>query len=62
MARQGVSQADLADRLQTGQAHISRKLVGRLEFTTRDLQRIADALGVPVTQFLVTREPAGGAA
>jgi transcriptional regulator with XRE-family HTH domain len=57
LARQQITQAELAARLETDQAIISRKLTGRSIFTTRDLERWAAALGVPVTNFLP--EPAG---
>lgn len=62
MARQQVTQMELAARLGTDQAVVSRKLRGEgSRFTTRDIERWAAALGVPVTQLLPTAEPTGGA-
>jgi transcriptional regulator with XRE-family HTH domain len=53
MARQQLTQEQLAERLGTHQGVVSRKLRGEgSHFTTRDIERWAAALGVPVTQFL----------
>lgn len=63
MARQQITQAQLAEKLGTDQAVVSRKLRGELsQFTTRDIDRWAAALGVPVTQLLPAPEPAPGGA
>lgn len=62
MARQQVTQQQLAIRLGTDQAVVSRKLRGDgSHFTTRDIERWASALGVPVTQLLPAAPAQGGA-
>lgn len=55
MARQQVTQRELAGRLKVDQAVISRRLAGdRYSFTTTELDRIAEILGVPVDRFLTS--------
>jgi transcriptional regulator with XRE-family HTH domain len=61
MAERRVSGAELARRLNVKQPYISRRLTGEVEFRLSDLQDIAAALGVPVTQLLPATEPAGDA-
>lgn len=54
--RQAVSQRELARRLGFSQQYLWRRLSDAeradMEFTPSELERIADALGVPVAQFL----------
>jgi transcriptional regulator with XRE-family HTH domain len=52
MARQGVSQRELAERLGFAQSGLSKRLTGQLTFRAEEWERIAEILGVPVTQFL----------
>ncbi len=52
MARQRVSQRQLAAQLTLSQVQIQRRLAGRIEFRPSELDRAAELLGVPVTQFL----------
>lgn len=59
MARQRVNQVVLAQKTGLSQSYISRRLVGTATFDLDDLERIADALGVPVGHFL--RDPASAA-
>lgn len=58
LARQGITQDELARRLGTTQPWVSKRLTGKTAFDTTELDRIADALGVAVTQFLRTPERA----
>lgn len=56
MVRQKISQRALARRLGVPQPYLwsrlSRSDKAVVEFTPSELERIAEALGVPVTQFL----------
>jgi transcriptional regulator with XRE-family HTH domain len=52
MARQRVSQRQLAAQLGLSQVQIQRRLAGRIEFRPSELDRAAELLGVPVTQLL----------
>lgn len=54
MARQRLSQTDLADRLGISQAKLSRALNGKVPLTIDFIQDVADALGVPFAALLVT--------
>jgi transcriptional regulator with XRE-family HTH domain len=58
MARQRMSQAGLAKLLGVAQQTVSRRLVGEVPFDVAELARIADLLGVPMTQFVRTTETA----
>lgn len=65
MARQGKTQQQLASSAGMAQQTLSRrlKLDDPIPFDTDELERIADALGVPVHQFLLRPAvPAAGAA
>jgi transcriptional regulator with XRE-family HTH domain len=59
MARAGLSQKELADAAGLTQASVSRYLADLREPKWRDVQKLADALGVPVTAFLEDDTPAG---
>ncbi|GIF08723.1 hypothetical protein Asi03nite_62610 [Actinoplanes siamensis] len=62
MGRQRISQRELARRLGVNQAVISRRLAGeQFSFTTAELDRIAEILGVPVDRFLTSPVTAGAA-
>jgi transcriptional regulator with XRE-family HTH domain len=56
LTRQGMSQRELARKLGFSQQYLWRRLSpavrADMEFTTAELDRIADVLGVPVTTFL----------
>jgi transcriptional regulator with XRE-family HTH domain len=56
MARQGISQEALAERLGEGwiQKRVSRRLTGEVAIDLDELELIAAALGVPVAQFIPT--------
>lgn len=61
MGRQGLSQTALAIKLGWPQPRLSRRLTdGKtgVAFTVTELTAIAEALGVPVTQFLPTPDRA----
>jgi len=60
MARQRVSQRQLAAQLGLSQVQIQRRLAGRIEFRPSELDGAAELLGVPVTRFLPA--PTGTAA
>ncbi len=55
MNRQGVSQRELARRLDLSQQYVWRRLsiadAADMEFTPSELEQIAGVLGVPVAQF-----------
>jgi len=52
MARRGISQQALADATGFTQSYLARRLVGRVPFDVADLDRLASALGVPVSTFM----------
>lgn len=52
LARQGISQQVLADRLGWTQMRVSRRITTTVPFTVIELVAIAAALGVPLAQFL----------
>lgn len=54
MARQRLSQMDLAQRLGISQAKLSRALNGKVPLTLDFIQSVADALGVPFGALLIT--------
>lgn len=58
LARQGLTQEELARRLDERQPWVSKRLTGRVTVDAIDVERIADALGVPVTNFLPVAERA----
>jgi transcriptional regulator with XRE-family HTH domain len=51
MAWQGITQAQLAERLGWGQTTVSRKLLGRRPLEVSDVEHIAEVLGVEITQL-----------
>lgn len=57
MGRQGISGAALAARLGCTQKSLSRRLTGDVPVDIAQLERIAEVLGVPMSQLL----PAGTA-
>lgn len=52
LGRQQMSQLMLAALLGVSQSYVSRRLHGEAPFSTTDLERIADALRVPIETFL----------
>lgn len=54
MSRQGITQEVLAERLGCTQRLLSRRLTAEVPVDTDELERIAAALGIPVTQLLPT--------
>lgn len=52
MARQRLSQTDLATRLSEGQPWVSRRLSGRTPLTVDDVERVAGALRVDVAELI----------
>lgn len=51
MARQGISQRELGERLGFTQAGVSRRLLGQKPLEVDDVERIAEALGVSMQQL-----------
>jgi transcriptional regulator with XRE-family HTH domain len=49
-----ISQRELARRLEVSQPWVQGRLAGDITITVADVERIAAALGVPVTQLLPT--------
>lgn len=52
VARQALTQQQVADRLGEKQYWVSRRLTGETKWEVSDLVRVASALGVPITQFI----------
>jgi transcriptional regulator with XRE-family HTH domain len=52
LARKKITQGQLADALGMTQPAISRRVSGQLPFDVDEIQRIAEFLSVPVTQFM----------
>ena len=68
-ARRRASQRDIASVLGMTQASVSKKMKGEVRFSVTDLLKLADAWGVPLSQFIFdsgtleeTSEPSGSAA
>lgn len=59
---QEISNLELARRLGWGRMQVQRRLSGEVDLTVTDLEEIADALGVPITQFIGTKPTAASAA
>lgn len=56
LGRQQMSQTKLGELLGIHQTAVSKRLIGtRYSFTTAELERIAEILGVPVDQLLGVR-------
>lgn len=55
MARAGMTQNQLAIALGWSPAYLSRRLTGAVDLTLAELEAIADALGVTVTELLSPR-------
>lgn len=52
MAERKISGVALANLLGVRQPYLSRRLTGEVDFRVGELERIAETLNVPVTQFL----------
>jgi len=52
LARRGLSQEQFAAQLGEQQWWISKRLTGHVPVRVEDLERIADALGMPASTFL----------
>lgn len=62
MARQQITQRDLAAKVGMFQQALQIRLAGVRSFRAEELAAIAQALGVPVTQLLPAPEPTPGGA
>ena len=58
MGRQKISQVELARRLNCAQSQLSRRLQGLIPLSTDDIQQIAEALGIPLSQLMSPRQAA----
>lgn len=58
VARQALTQQQVAERMGEGQWWVSRRLTGDAQITVDDLVRFAAALQIPVTQLLPATERA----
>lgn len=54
VARQNVTQLELARILEIAQPSVSRRLNGKFPFDTDELDKLAAAFGVPVDRFLLS--------
>jgi transcriptional regulator with XRE-family HTH domain len=54
MARQRRSQTDLASALGWSQPFLSRRLTGETAFNTDEIEQLAEILGVPISQLVMT--------
>ena len=52
MARRGLTQTALADRLHISQTQVSARLRGRVPFDVNELTRVAEVLGVSLSTLL----------
>jgi transcriptional regulator with XRE-family HTH domain len=57
MARQGVSQAALADALGHNQTYVSYRLTGKTSLTLEEVEDIAHILGVRVDRLFAFEDP-----
>lgn len=55
LARQQMSQSELAKRLGVAQQTVSRRMTGEVPFDIAELATIAELLGVPMSQLLGER-------
>ncbi len=55
LARQQISQSELAKRLGVAQQTVSRRITGDIPFDIAELSKIAEILGVPFANFLGER-------
>ncbi len=62
MMEQGVRRTDLAERLGTSRAYVTKLLDGQENMTLRTLVRVANALDMKVDARFVPREPAATSA
>jgi transcriptional regulator with XRE-family HTH domain len=56
MARKRVSQRQIGEVLCISQPQVSERLRGEIAFNTNELEKIAEFLGVPVTNFMPAAE------
>lgn len=52
VARKQISQEKLAERVGCSRPYLQRRLTGTTPFDVAELALVAEALGVPMTQFL----------
>lgn len=65
MARNGLTQGDLATRLRLTQPAVSRRLTGDVPFNVNELAIVSRVVGVPLSRLVAgsersTREPSTG--
>lgn len=54
---QGLSARELARRIGVTQSYLAARMSGDVEFRTGDLEKIAEALSVPVSKFIPDAVP-----
>jgi len=59
MARQSITQYELASRVNWAQSQLSKRLRGVVPFSTDELERIARALDIPLGQLMSPSTLAG---
>ena len=58
MGRQALNQRTLAARLGWTQQMLSRRLVSQVPWSTKDIEQLADALRIPISQLASPRQVA----
>lgn len=56
LARRDMPKAELARQLEVNETWVGRRMRGKSAITMSDLERIASALGLPLSYFLPTSE------
>lgn len=56
----GINQTDFGAQIGLSQHAVSRRLLGRVEFTIRELKLVAAALDVPLADLLIDSEDDAG--
>jgi len=58
MARVGVTQAELAAVVGVGQSSLSKRIIGKQDWSVTELMAVAERLGVPMATLLAGAEQA----
>lgn len=58
LARRGTTHADFAKTCDWAPMYFSRRMSGKVPFSTDEIEKIADSLEIPVTQLTMPRQAA----